>query len=240
MTVERTARMGPMDAARELWEYRPLVLNLANRQLKSQYKQSLLGNLWSLLNPALTLGVYSLVFGVMLDFGRNVPIGGNGELKSFPMFLFCALILWSLFNRAAIGAMGQFSSTGSLLRKVYFPPAAPIVAHGLAQIRQTAASRGLVAMFVFALLEQRVLALRAVAAVDHPHAHVRHGGGVRSSAWPTPTTRTPVVHHVRSSSQLLFYCTPIIYSTARLGDSELLRRTGSPPWHQPTTRCRSS
>ena len=140
-----------LTATDELWGYRALVQNLTNRQLKSQYKESLFGNLWSMINPAATIGVYSLVFGVLLKFGRNIPGIQYGDLQSFPLYLFCGIIMWSAFNRVAIGAMGTFTTTGSLLKKVYFPPAAPIMAHALAQVKQTMLE-GLIAMIVLAAL----------------------------------------------------------------------------------------
>src|SRR5688572_16553326 len=120
-----------LTATQELWDYRALVMNLTNREVKSQFKMTFLGNLWALINPLLTLAVYSLVFGYFLSFHRNTPEAWASGLQSFPLYLFCALMMWWLFNRVAIGATSAFTSMGSLLRKVYFPPSAPIVAHGI-------------------------------------------------------------------------------------------------------------
>jgi len=140
-----------LTATQELWGYRALVLNLTNREIKSQFKMTFLGNLWALINPMLTLAVYSLVFGYILSFHKNTPEAWASGLQSFPLYLFCALMMWWLFNRVAIGATAAFTSMGSLLRKVYFPPSAPIVAHGLAQVRQTMLE-GLVCMLVMVLV----------------------------------------------------------------------------------------
>ena len=110
-----------LTATDELWGYRALVQNLTNRQLKSQYKESLFGNLWSMINPAATIGVYSLVFGVLLKFGRNIPGIQYGDLQSFPLYLFCGIIMWSTFNRVAIGAMGTFSDDGGAVEEGVLP-----------------------------------------------------------------------------------------------------------------------
>ena len=55
-----------MQRLREIWAYRTLIANLAQRELRAKYKKSVLGWGWSLISPAATLGVYTLVFGVYL------------------------------------------------------------------------------------------------------------------------------------------------------------------------------
>ena len=60
-----------LTAVTELWAYRNLIYNLAQRELRSRYKKSVLGWLWSLINPASTLLIYSLVFGVFLEASRR-------------------------------------------------------------------------------------------------------------------------------------------------------------------------
>jgi ABC-type polysaccharide/polyol phosphate export permease len=206
-------------ATAELWDYRTLVANLTNRQLKSQYKQSLFGNMWSMINPAATIGVYSLVFGVFLKFGRNIPGVHFGDLQSFPLYLFCAIILWSMFNRVAIGAMPSFTQTGSLLRKVYFPPGAPIVAHGIAQLKQTMLE-GLIAMAVFAALGYFSWTFLLWPLLLPPMLLFALGLGLvltLSNAY-----YKDVSYLMNILTMLLFYCTPILYSLDRVGDTELL------------------
>ena len=70
----------------ELWTYRTLIANLTQRELKARYKRSVLGWLWSLLNPAATLGVYTLVFGVF--FRAQPPEAANSGATVFALFLF--------------------------------------------------------------------------------------------------------------------------------------------------------
>ncbi len=205
-----------LTATNELWDYRALVLNLTNRQLKSQYKQSLFGNLWSLLNPAASIGVYTLVFGVFLDFGRNIPGVRYGDLKSFPLYLFCAIILWSMFNRVAIGSMASFNQSGSLLRKVYFPPASPIVAHGFAQLKQTMLE-GLIAMFVFAALGYFSWTFLLWPLLLPPMLMFALGLGFVLTL--ANAYYKDVSYLMNILTMLLFYCTPILYSMERIGDS---------------------
>jgi ABC-2 type transport system permease protein len=116
--------------------YRGLIGHLAQRELKSKYKRSVLGWLWSLLNPAATLLIYTVVFGTVM---RVVPpVAGNGELHSFALFLFSALIVWNFFNGVVIGSMGALMGVGALLKKVYFPPECPAIANALTVVIQSA------------------------------------------------------------------------------------------------------
>lgn len=126
-----------MRALRELWEFRVLVLNLASRELRAKYKKSVLGWLWSLINPLAILLVYTLVFGVFLRI--EPPVAGNGELESFGLYLFAALVLWNLFHAIVNGSMASLAGAGPLLRKVYFPPECTVIANVLAALLQAVA-----------------------------------------------------------------------------------------------------
>ncbi len=112
-------RAGAVSLVNDLWTYRGLVGNLAQRELKARYKRSILGWAWSLLNPAATLGTYALVFGVLL--GAGSPPQGHGHLNSFAMFLFAGLVVWNFFSAVVNGSMNSLISAGPLLKKVYFP-----------------------------------------------------------------------------------------------------------------------
>ncbi len=77
-----------MSTPAQVWSYRNLIANLAQRDLKARYKRSLLGWLWSLLNPAASLGIYTLVFGVFLK--GSAPGMGDGQHPEgiFALYLF--------------------------------------------------------------------------------------------------------------------------------------------------------
>lgn len=131
-----------MSTPTEVWSYRTLILNLAQRDLKARYKRSLLGWLWSLINPAATLGVYTMVFGVF--FGATGPGLGNGESGIFALYLFCGLIIWNAFSGVINTSIGSFASAGPILTRTYFPPECPMVA-------------GLVTVLLQSLLEAGIL-----------------------------------------------------------------------------------
>ena len=98
---------------RDMWYYRELTRNLVLRDLKVRYKNSVLGMLWSLLNPLLMMVVFTVVFTVM------TPAGGS--IRNFPTFVLCALLPWNFFSSSVIGATSSIVKNTDLVKKVYFP-----------------------------------------------------------------------------------------------------------------------
>ncbi|MGK2928594.1 MAG: ABC transporter permease [Acidimicrobiales bacterium] len=114
----------------QVWSYRNLIAHLAQRDLKARYKRSFIGWVWSLINPAVTLAIYTVVFGYFLQ-GRAPEVGNpkvDGLFGSFALFLFSGLIIWNLFSGVVNTSIGTFASAGPLLTRTYFPPEAPMVA----------------------------------------------------------------------------------------------------------------
>jgi ABC-2 type transport system permease protein len=95
----------------ELWAYRELLGNLVRKELKVKYKNSGLGFVWSLLNPAMYIVVFTIVFQVVLKAG----------IPSFPIFLLSGLLAWNLFGISLGGATGSITNNHTLVNKVYFP-----------------------------------------------------------------------------------------------------------------------
>ncbi|MBD3307977.1 ABC transporter permease [candidate division KSB3 bacterium] len=96
---------------KELYRYRSLIWNLVIRELKARYRGSLLGFLWSFLNPLLLMSVYALVFAVYLRFG----------MESYVVFLISGLLPWLWFSSSLLGASGAILSGGNLIKKILFP-----------------------------------------------------------------------------------------------------------------------
>lgn len=94
-----------------LWRFRELLVNLVRKELKVRYKGTALGFVWSLLNPAMYLIVFYVVFQVVL--GNGIPF--------FPVFLLCGLLAWNLFSTTLAAATGSITGNASLINKVYFP-----------------------------------------------------------------------------------------------------------------------
>lgn len=140
-----------MSTPAQVWSYRNLIANLAQRDLKARYKKSVLGWLWSLLNPAATLAIYAMVFGVFLGGDRSAPgMGGTGQ-QVFALYLFCGLVIWNMFSGVINISIGSFQTAGSLLTRTYFPPECPMVA-GLATLMLQALLETVILMAIMIII----------------------------------------------------------------------------------------
>ncbi len=97
----------------ELWEYRDLLRLLAWRDIRVRYKQTALGIAWAVLQPLLTMAIFSLFFGRL----AKVPSDGF----PYPIFAFAALVPWSFFSATLTQASNSLVGNSNLIKKVYFP-----------------------------------------------------------------------------------------------------------------------
>ncbi len=111
---------------RELWEYRELVLFLAWRDIKVRYKQTAIGVLWALLQPAAMMVVFTVFFG------RLMRVSSMGV--SYPLFVLSALLPWQLFSRSLSDATNSLVADQRLIARVYFPRIAIPLASTLAAL----------------------------------------------------------------------------------------------------------
>lgn len=98
---------------RELWEYRELLYFLTWRDVKVRYTQTALGAAWAILQPFLTMVVFSIFFGAL----AKIPSEG----MPYPIFAYCALLPWQLFAHALTGSGNSLVANQQLISKVYFP-----------------------------------------------------------------------------------------------------------------------
>jgi ABC-2 type transport system permease protein len=190
----------------DLWTYRGLVGNLAQRELKAKYKRSLLGWIWSLINPATTLAIYAVVFGTLLKV--KPPLAGNGELQNFALFLFAGLVVWNFFQAVVVGSMASLIGAGPLLKKVFFPAECAPAASLLVSLSQAGIESGiLIAIMIVVrntswtmLFVPVLIALLAVFAF---------GVGLVLSV--ANVYYRDVGYLVAVLLNLLFYATPIVY-----------------------------
>lgn len=100
-----------MKTIKELYAYREMIFSLVRRDLNGRYKGSALGFLWTFINPLLQLGVYTLVFSVIMDNG----------IEDYYLFLFVALIPWIFFSTSLSGGSSCIWSQKEMVKKIYFP-----------------------------------------------------------------------------------------------------------------------
>jgi len=98
---------------RELWQYRELLFFLVWRDIKIRYKQTLIGAAWAILQPVLTMVIFSVIFGSLLKTSSDgIP---------YPLFSFAALIPWQLFSRALSDSANSLVNNQQMVTKIYFP-----------------------------------------------------------------------------------------------------------------------
>lgn len=95
----------------ELWRSRELLAFLVRKEIKVKYKNSFLGFLWSMLNPALTMAVFYVLFTFFLPNG----------IPSFVIYMFSAILLWNLFQTSILTATGSMVNNAGIVKKVAFP-----------------------------------------------------------------------------------------------------------------------
>ena len=100
-----------MNTLKELYAYREMIFSLVRRDLKGRYKGSALGFLWTFVNPLLQLGVYTLVFSVIMRNG----------IEDYYLFLFVALIPWIFFSTSVAGGASCIWAQQDMVKKIYFP-----------------------------------------------------------------------------------------------------------------------
>lgn len=106
-----SARADLRTRLKNLWSRRELLSSLVFSDIRIKYKGSALGIFWSMLAPALTLGIYDLVFSVILKNG----------IPNFALYLFSGLVVWNLFQNAINMATGVIVDRAGLVKKVSFP-----------------------------------------------------------------------------------------------------------------------
>jgi ABC-2 type transport system permease protein len=96
---------------KEIYDYRSMLWSLILSELRTRYKGSVLGFMWTFLNPLLMLIVYTLVFSTVMKIRMN----------NYSVFLFIGLLAWNMFATTVQSASGVIVRQSSLVNKIYFP-----------------------------------------------------------------------------------------------------------------------
>lgn len=190
-----------------LWRSRWLYLQWVKRDFLVRYRQSLLGAAWAVVQPALLLAVYGVVFVRVLHVHTT---GG-----SYVAFAFCGLVPWTFFSNAVSWSMPSLSNAAGIIRQVYFPRSLiPMAACGVVVVDLVLSTAILIAiqavtagrlfLATLALLPIYLALVMATAAVANLAAIL--GAFVRDIRFALPLVL-----------QLLFIATPIMYPVSRVG-----------------------
>lgn len=100
-----------MEGLKELYKYREMLSNLVKKDLRTRYKGSVLGFLWTFVNPLLQLVVYTMVFSLIMRAG----------VDKYYIYLFVALVPWIFFATSLTSSAASIIGSKDLIKKVYFP-----------------------------------------------------------------------------------------------------------------------
>lgn len=113
-----------MKTVEEIFAYREMIFSLIKRDLRGRYKGSILGFLWTFLNPLFQLIVYTLVFSIIMRAGY----------EKYYLFLFVALIPWIFFSTSVAGGASCIWAQKDMVNKIYFPREVLPIAHVTCQL----------------------------------------------------------------------------------------------------------
>ena len=195
-----------------------LLWNLTLRELRSKFKRSALGWLWSVINPLASIAIYSVVFGVF--FKVNTPVGDPSGLHVYGFFLVCGLLPWTFLANGLNGAAASIVGNEGLVKKVYFPrwvlPAASTVAW-LASFGVELIVLGVVLLAVGNMVLAWVPVVIALMALQT--AFVLGLGLMLSAA---NAYFRDVQHFLAIALNIWFYATPIIYPPEQIPEESTL------------------
>ena len=190
-----------------LYDYRELLKTSISKDVRGKYKNSVLGILWSFLNPLLQIAVYALVFPLIM---RN-------SIPNYTVFICCGLIPWTFCTSAINRTSFTMVENGNIIKKVFFPreilPLSVVTSEAINFIISTliilafviAYGMGISKFIIFyplVLLVQYILLIGISFIVSSVTVYFRD-----------------LQHFIGIALQLLFYATPIVYATNIIPES---------------------
>lgn len=204
VTIIEPAQRLELVNVRELWAYRELLWTLAQRQISLRYKQTALGAAWAILQPALSMVAFTVLFGRM----AKMPSDGF----PYPIFVYSALLPWVYFTNAATTSVTSLVGNAHLISKVYFPrmiiPLSSVLA---ALVDLAVASTVLVILMIFygvgvtpQIVLLPVLVLGLVLAVT----------GIGAGLGALNVSYRDLTHVMPFLMQFWLYVTPVVYPSS--------------------------
>jgi ABC-type polysaccharide/polyol phosphate export permease len=190
----------------ELWRFRQLVSLLVARELKVRYKRSILGVLWTMMNPLLLMVVYAVVFSTIL----------RAAVPNYTIFLLAGLLPWIFFSNAAMQGLMSVLVNQDLIRKVRVPQAVfpfSIVGSNIVNLALSLVPLAI----IMAAVGQRFTAALAFVPVALALLTVFTAGVTLLLATATVFFRD-VRHLTEVLLQVVMYLSPVLYDIAQLGE----------------------
>lgn len=99
---------------KELWQYKELFYMFAWRDIKVKYKQTFLGVLWAIIQPAAMTALFTLSFGRLIDKANNLNM-------PYPVFALSGFIIWNIFSSGLTNSANSMINNANIIKKIYFP-----------------------------------------------------------------------------------------------------------------------
>lgn len=202
----------------EFLRSRELFVNFVLRELRSRYKKSILGWTWSLVNPLATVLVYSVVFSVFLKI--EPPTGNPSGLKSFVLFLMCALLPWTFFSNGLSTSVETLVGNAGLIKKVYFPRQLLVAAAVGALLVSMLIELGVLSVILLGFGNMVLPWIPMVLVLVLLEAIFIFGLGLVFAA--CNVYLRDVRHFVGIALQVLFYSAPIVYPLRLVPETKVL------------------
>ena len=122
----------------EMWKTRSILFNFAVSDLKVRYRNSILGVLWSVIEPLLMLGVLYFVFSTMFKF----------DIPNFPIYLLLGIIIYNCFKNGTTFALNSLTNRASLITQIYFPRSIPAISSAITASIMLAIEVGILLVFM--------------------------------------------------------------------------------------------
>lgn len=203
--VSRGFFSGFVPSVREIFGRRELISLLIGREVKSRYKDSKLGFVWSLIRPLLQLAIYYIAIGKILGASRAIP--------DFAVFVFIGLTLWGLFAEIVTTGTSTLLSNAGLVKKVYVPREVfPLSAVGSAVVNFLMQFVVLVLAVVFLSSVRPPLSLELLYVVTGVGTIIIFGLAIIFFTSALNVYLRDTQYLVEVALLLMFWLTPIVYS----------------------------
>jgi len=207
---------------KELYRYRHLLREVVVKNIKIQYRHSVLGVVWTLLEPLLTTLVLVFVFGRLFGAGRLTQ---DPNIINFPIYLLCGRLLFHFFSQSTKRAMKSMKQSASIIKKVRVPkfiyPVANVLSHFVSLMISMIVLVGFVLFFVFAASERNpapILGWNLLLAPVPLLILFILSTGVGLIVSTLAVFFKDVEYLYSVFCMVLFYATPIFWSPATMGD----------------------
>ena len=186
---------------RELLAYRTFIRNMVVKDLKLRYQASVLGFLWSMLNPLLMLGLYTVVFSKIMRV----------QMENYTFFLFSGLMPWTFFSGSLMASTTSLLGNAGLIRKVHFPHETLPLATVLFNFAQLVLAL-LVVVPGLIVITGAHLTWVALLAIPLLLLHFTFTVGIAFALSALTTAFRDITHFTEIALLFLFWASPIVYA----------------------------